>query len=86
VNFSKAYEETLFRFGLKASDIAEKAGISESTLSQFKNGKNVRIETMEKILGALPQDAKVFMLNLVAQEEEAPDQSEPKKDDIVDNT
>lgn len=66
MNFSDAYQETLFRFRLKAADISAQSGISESQLSQFKGGKNIRISTLEGILRGLPDDARLYLLTLVA--------------------
>lgn len=68
----------MFRFNIKATDLAEQSGISASRLSQFKGGQNVRIDTLDKILEALPPEARRFFLDHVAKSYEADSQSTPK--------
>lgn len=74
MRFSDAFRETLHRFDLKASDVAMQSGLTRSRLSQFRNGTNIRIDTLEKILDALPAEARMYMLKLVAED---PDTSIP---------
>jgi len=69
MKFSEAFRETLFRFGLKSIDIAEQSGLTTGQISQFRNGKNLRIDSVERILEVLSPDARLYMLNLVARNE-----------------
>jgi DNA-binding Xre family transcriptional regulator len=68
VDFSEAFDEMMFRFKLKATDISVRSGVSESQISQFRKGKNVRIDTIQRILRALTPAQRKFMLDLVANE------------------
>ncbi|WP_416667918.1 helix-turn-helix domain-containing protein [Egbenema bharatensis] len=66
MKFADAFRETLFRFELTGKEIAERSGLSPAQISEFRNGKNLRIDSVEKILDALPQEARNYMLKLVA--------------------
>lgn len=65
MEFSEAFRETMFRFRLKGSDIAEKSGLTQAQVSDFRNGKNLRIDNLERILKALPPDALSYLLDRV---------------------
>jgi|GEM_PF-1487231 len=69
MKFSEAFRETLFRFGLKSIDIAEQSGLTTGQISQFRNGKNLRMDSVERILEVLSPDARLYMLKLVARNE-----------------
>ena len=69
MKFSEAFRETLFRFGLKSIDIAEQSGLTTGEISQFRNGKNLRMDSVERILEVLSPDARLYMLKLVARNE-----------------
>lgn len=68
MKFHEAYAETLHRFHIKQSAIAQSSGVSESLLSQFRHGKNITVATLEAILTALPPDARAFLLECVREE------------------
>lgn len=76
MRFSEAFRQTLFRYNLSGTEVAEASGITPSQISNFKNGSNLRIDTVERILDALPTEARLYMLNLVAQKSE-PEQKPP---------
>lgn len=59
----------MFRFRLKAINIAKQSGVTPKQISTFQNGGNLRIDSVERILEALPKKAKAYMLKLVAEEE-----------------
>lgn len=61
--------ETLFRFKLKGINVARRSGVTPKQISTFQNGGNLTIDSVEKILEALPKPAKKYMLSLVAQDE-----------------
>ena len=71
MRFSEAFRETLFRFNLKGADLAERSGLTPTQISKFRNGENLRIDSVERILAALPEDAREYMLLLVVQQREA---------------
>lgn len=70
MKFAQAFKMTLFRFDLNGAEIAERSGLTSAQISNFRNGKNLRIDSVERILEALPQDARAYMLALVAQTDE----------------
>ena len=65
MRFSEAFKETLFRFNLKGADIAAISGMTTAQISQFRQGKNIRTEGLERILAALPLDARKYLFSLV---------------------
>ncbi len=69
MRFSEAFQETMFRFKLKGTDLAEQSGLTPTQISDFRNGKNLRIDSVEKLLDAMPRDARLYMLQLVANED-----------------
>ncbi len=67
--FADAFRETVFRFQLTGTEIAEKSGVSAPQVSEFRNGKaNLRIDNVERILAALTEEQRDYLLNLVARE------------------
>lgn len=69
MRFSEAFQETMFRFRLKGVDLAERTGLTPTQISDFRNGKNLRIDSVEKLLDAMPLEARMYMLQLVASED-----------------
>jgi transcriptional regulator with XRE-family HTH domain len=39
--------------GLSVAEVAEKAGVDPNTVSAIRNGKRVRTDTLEKVMGVL---------------------------------
>lgn len=61
MNFSQALDRTIEEFGLSAKWLATRAGVSEQMISDFRNGKKrVYNDSLEKILSALPSEAKAY--------------------------
>lgn len=83
MKFSEAFKETMYRFNLKGADIAERSGLTTAQISLFRNGQNIRIDNLERILKAMPQEAKEYMLLLVAGSKEKADALLPSKNPSV---
>lgn len=79
MRFSEAFNEAINRFGLKGSEIAKNTGLTNAQISNFRNGQNLRIDSVEKILAALPREARAYMLELVALDEGITEIPLPKK-------
>lgn len=75
--FGSAFRETLFRFRLTGAEIARKAGLTPNQVSAFQNGRNLRIDSVEKLLKALPSEARAYLLELVLDELQDLDEEEP---------
>lgn len=71
MRFSEAFRETLFRFNIKGADLAEKSGLTPTQISKFRNGENLRIDSVERLIEALPLEAREYLLMLVLQQREA---------------
>jgi transcriptional regulator with XRE-family HTH domain len=67
-SFSEAFKETMFRFNLSGSEIAEKSGLTPSQISNFRNGHNLRVDSVEKLLAAMPVDARKYLVLMVIEE------------------
>lgn len=67
MDFHDAFKETLSRFDLDVVDLARATGLSVIRIGQFKNGQNIRIDNLQRLLEAMPPEAKKFMLLLVAE-------------------
>lgn len=65
MNFSEALDQTIFHFKLQAVDLAVKAGLDPAVISRFRNGKSVRVETLERILAVLDPEVRSYLLDLV---------------------
>lgn len=64
---------TIRVFKLKAADIAEKSGISETTLSRYRNKKHdVYSLNAFDILRVLPADAQKYFLELLSSNSDTP--------------
>ncbi|MEO0759713.1 MAG: hypothetical protein AAFY78_22890 [Cyanobacteria bacterium J06648_16] len=59
--FSKAFDATLKEFGLTGKSIAISAGLREATISNFRNGSYIRTDNLEKMINALPPDARQYL-------------------------
>lgn len=66
MRFYEAFAATLAHFNLKGIDLAEMGDVDPSQISRFRQGGNLRIQSVEKIMAALPPEAQVYMLNLLA--------------------
>ncbi|HEY9660379.1 MAG TPA: helix-turn-helix transcriptional regulator [Allocoleopsis sp.] len=83
MRFFEAFQQTLLRFNIKASDLAKTSGVSTAQLSNFRNGRNIRVDNLERILAALPKEARKYLLSLVENDPAAglaplPDKNSPE--------
>jgi transcriptional regulator with XRE-family HTH domain len=61
ITFCKALDATMKAYGIKGVWIAEKAGVSNQTVSNFLIGKGqIKSESLERILNALPSEAQEY--------------------------
>ncbi|MGB6013750.1 MAG: helix-turn-helix domain-containing protein [Nodosilinea sp.] len=81
MRFYEAFKEAMHRFDLKGVDLSQKSGLNPSQISQFRGDQNIRIETLEKILFAMPQEAREYMLSLVSPNDTEAEQLPPKSED-----
>ena len=49
------FDQTLRRFRIKAVDLSERAGVSNSLISSIRNGKPTSTDTLEKLLDAMEE-------------------------------
>ena len=60
MNTREALEQSFQVFDLKASEVANRAGISPEIISRFRHGKGITVDTLDKIIQALPSQAKAY--------------------------
>lgn len=66
MDISQAFDKTLKDLNLSAREIAEKAGIGEGVISNFRNSrKRVYTDTLDKLLAALSDEAKIYFFGLL---------------------
>lgn len=73
MNFSNAFDLTLRKFGLTGKSLAISTGLREATVSNFRNGSDIRSDNLEKLIGALPPEAKQFLFLKVFVDDLNPD-------------
>ena len=62
MNFADAFNETLIHFSIKGKDIAAESGLPEAAISRFRKGEqDIKASTLEKLLSALPTEAKQYL-------------------------
>lgn len=65
MNPHEAFDLTLKTFKIKAVDVANKSGRSESYISQFRHGsKDIAASAMVEIVRALPLPAQMYFWGL----------------------
>ena len=62
---SEAYDYVLNKYNIKAKDIAEAIGKSESDVSKFRNGhRKINADLLQLFIHALPSQARTEFLML----------------------
>lgn len=66
LKLSKAFDQTLKDFGITAKWLSEQSGVSEKLISLFRNDRQrVYSDSLEKLLEALPAEARRYFFELV---------------------
>ena len=65
MKFADAFRETMFRYNLTGNKLAAESGLTEMQISKFRNGGELRTDSLEKLLEALPIEAREYMMGLV---------------------
>ena len=61
MDFAVAFDQTMVKFGLRAKDIADRSGVSETAISRFRKGKqDIKASSLGRLLDALPDEAKQY--------------------------
>ena len=82
MKISDAFREAVHKFHLRGSDLAQQSGLTTAQISNFRNGQqNIRIDSLEKLLDAMPQEACEYMLSLIAQRERKAEHLSPKSEE-----
>ena len=65
MHYREAFNQKLKKFGIQAKALAQKSGVQERQISQFRNGKDLMAETLFSLIAALPSDAKIYYFSLL---------------------
>lgn len=66
MNFSQAFDLTLKDCGITGKSIADKSGVSQQMISNFRRGQQrIYTDSLEKIIKALPQKAQNYFYSLL---------------------
>ena len=65
MKFADAFRETLFRFNVTGRDLAAQTGLTVQQISKFRNGAEIRTDTLERLIEALSPEAREYMMSLV---------------------
>jgi transcriptional regulator with XRE-family HTH domain len=73
MKFVDAFNLTLEKFDIKARELSMRSGVTDATISTFRRGnRELKLESIEKILGALPDDAYYYLMTQWANERITP--------------
>ena len=73
MKFVDAFNLTLEKFDITARELAIRSGVTDAAISKFRRGnRELKLESIEKILGALPDDAYYFLMTQWADERITP--------------
>ena len=62
LNFAESFDRTLREFNISGKELAEKSGISESSISRFRRGKqDIPTSDLQTLILHLPTDAVQFL-------------------------
>jgi transcriptional regulator with XRE-family HTH domain len=66
MQLSEALNRTLEEYGISAVWLAERSGVSQRMISQFRNGKQrIYSDSLERIMENLPPDARTYFFQLL---------------------
>ena len=65
MKFAEAFRETIFRYNLTGNKLAAESGLTQMQISKFRNGGDLRTDSLEKLLEAMPPEARQYMMSLV---------------------
>jgi plasmid maintenance system antidote protein VapI len=69
---AQALDETIKLFKIKATDLSELTGIGENRISKYRNNKGgMNVDTLFRLVRALPLRARLHFMMLVVLEEES---------------
>ncbi|MGI0488579.1 helix-turn-helix domain-containing protein [Pantanalinema rosaneae CENA516] len=62
MKFCEAVDQTFVEFKLTNREIAQKSGLTEAQLSEFRRGKReIHTDRLERLIAALPTQAQQFL-------------------------
>ncbi len=65
MNSRDAFFQTLDRFGIVAAEVSRKSCVPPEVISKYRNSKqSLRLDTFDKMLNALPEEARFYYFAL----------------------
>lgn len=68
MHYREAFNQTLKKFSIQAKTLAQRSGVQECQISQFRKGKDLMAETLFSLIAALPTEAKIYYFSCVNEE------------------
>ena len=74
MDFSLAFNLTLNQFDISAKELAQKSGVTETVISRFRNGHQVRTETLSRLLECFSVHQRDYFFSVFASGEDSKNQ------------
>ena len=71
MDFSLAFNLTLNQFDISAKDLAQQSGVPEATISRFRNGHQIKTETLSRLLECLLIHQREYFFSIMAGSEDS---------------
>ncbi|MGB3207259.1 MAG: helix-turn-helix transcriptional regulator [Crinalium sp.] len=71
MDFPLAFNLTLTQFDISAKHLAQKSGVPEATISRFRNGHQIKTETLSRLLECLTVHQRDYFFSLLATTEDS---------------
>ena len=71
MNFSLAFNLTLNQFDINAKHLAQQSGVQESVISRFRNGHQVKTETLSRLLECFSVHQRDYFFSVLASGEDS---------------
>ncbi|MCH2232169.1 MAG: helix-turn-helix transcriptional regulator [Crocinitomicaceae bacterium] len=65
MDISNAFDKTLRKYGISGAWLSRQTGLTPSMISNFRNGKRVYTDTLQKLLIAIPVEAREYFYSLL---------------------
>ncbi len=64
MNFATALRHTMSEFRLTGTELSQKSGVHQNTISAFRQGgQSLSVENLEKLIAAMPEEAREYFFS-----------------------
>jgi DNA-binding Xre family transcriptional regulator len=65
MDWNTAFNKTLKQHGISAKWLADRSGLTEQTISKFRNGRPMTTDNLNTLLLQLPYEARAYFFSLI---------------------